>query len=170
MRNFILVKVDHKYCDYLRKFDSRVMYNAGVKELKPFIGVLFKVNDKEYYAPLSSPKPKHSSLRNTLDIIKIDNGNYGIINFNNMIPVTKNNYEVIDLYKKIKNESELKRQKLLKAQLRWLNNNYKYVSNKAIRMYNLYINNNLPKRVQNRCCNFRLLESKCSEYNNIKVS
>lgn len=32
MRNFILVKVDHKYCDYLRKFDSRVMYNAGVKE------------------------------------------------------------------------------------------------------------------------------------------
>lgn len=86
-----------------------------------------------------------------------------------MIPVTKNNYEVIDLYKKIKNESELKRQKLLKVQLRWLNNNYKYVSNKAIKMYNLYINNNLPKRVQNRCCDFRLLESKCSEYNNIKV-
>ena len=31
--NFKIVKVDYKYCDYLRQFDLRVPYNAGKKEL-----------------------------------------------------------------------------------------------------------------------------------------
>ena len=30
-------------------------------------------------------------------MIKIKDGEYGVINFNNMIPVTKNNYSIIDL-------------------------------------------------------------------------
>lgn len=51
-----IVKVNSKYCDYLRKYDCRVPFNAGSKELRPFIGVLFKINDCEYFAPLSSPK------------------------------------------------------------------------------------------------------------------
>lgn len=80
------------------------MYNAGFKELRSFIGVLFRVNQNEYFAPLSSPKEKHKRLRNTLDLIKIENGKYGVINFNNMIPVTSNNYEEIDLNKKIKSQ------------------------------------------------------------------
>lgn len=42
-RNFKIVKVDSKYCDYLRKFDNRVMYNTGEKDLRPFVGVLFKI-------------------------------------------------------------------------------------------------------------------------------
>ena len=39
IRNFKIVKVDSNYCDYLRKYDSKVSYNAGIKELRPFIGV-----------------------------------------------------------------------------------------------------------------------------------
>lgn len=39
-----IVKVESKYCNYLRKYDSRVPYNAGTKELRLFIGVLFRVN------------------------------------------------------------------------------------------------------------------------------
>lgn len=38
-----IVKIDHEYCDYLRKFDFRVSYNAGIKELRPFVGILFKI-------------------------------------------------------------------------------------------------------------------------------
>ena len=30
-RNFNIVKVDYKYCDYLRKFDYRVPYNKDRK-------------------------------------------------------------------------------------------------------------------------------------------
>lgn len=31
----------------------------------------------EYFAPLSSPKSKYKTLKNTLDLIKIQDGNYG---------------------------------------------------------------------------------------------
>ena len=30
IRNFKIVKVDYKYCDYLRKFDNKVSYNAKI--------------------------------------------------------------------------------------------------------------------------------------------
>lgn len=69
IRNFKIVKVDYKYCDYLRKFDDKVSYNAGIKELRPFIGILFVVNNCDYYAPLSSPKDKHLHMKNNIDII-----------------------------------------------------------------------------------------------------
>ncbi len=58
-RKFKIVKIDSKYCDYLRNFDEKVIYNAFDKELRPFIGVLFIVGKYEYFAPLSSPKEKH---------------------------------------------------------------------------------------------------------------
>ena len=38
MKSFNIVQVDYKYCDFLRKFDERVPYNYGKKELRPFIG------------------------------------------------------------------------------------------------------------------------------------
>ena len=96
IKNFKLVKVDYKYCDYLREYDERVPYNRGIKDLRPFIGILFEVDGIEYFAPLSSPKEKHKKLKNTIDLVKIDNGRYGVINFNNMIPVTNKNYIEFD--------------------------------------------------------------------------
>ena len=84
--NFKIIKIDSDYRDYLRKFDKRVCFNAGVKDLRPFIGVLFIVEGHEYYAPLSSPKPKHKHLKNTLDLVKIDNDRLGVVNLNNMLP------------------------------------------------------------------------------------
>ena len=119
-RSLKIVRVDSHYCDFLRNFDSKVSYNAGLKELRPFIGVLFKINDCEYFAPLSSPKIKHKRLKNTLDMIKIKDGEYGVINFNNMIPVTKNNYSIIDLNHTNKDNIGTYRLELLKNQLRWL--------------------------------------------------
>ena len=54
--NLKLVKVNANYCDYLRKYDYRVPYNKNSKELRPFVEVLFKVNDKEYFAPYLAQK------------------------------------------------------------------------------------------------------------------
>ena len=167
IRNFKIVKVDYKYCDYLRQYDNRVSYNAGSKEMRPFIGILFVVNNCEYFAPLSSPKIKHVNMKNNIDIVKIDNGNYGVVNFNNMIPVTPNNYDLFDLNAKPKDTYELKWNNLLKSQLLWLNKNIKAVKGKAIKLYDMYKNNRLPERIKSRCCNFIFLEEKCREYNNI---
>lgn len=103
----LIVKINSKYCDYLRKYDSKVSYNYGNKELRPFIGVLFMIDKCEYFAPLSSSKPKHKILKNTLDLLKIDSGKLGVINLNNMIPVTSKNYEEFDLNKKTNNLEEM---------------------------------------------------------------
>lgn len=165
IRNFKIVKVDYKYCNYLRQFDNRVSYNAGSKELRPFIGILFIVEEYEYFAPLSSPKIKHIHMKNNLDIVKIDGGRYGVVNFNNMIPVTSNNYELFDLKAVPKDTYELKWQNLLKSQLLWLNKNIKNVKGKAINLYEKYKNGKLDERIKSRCCNFILLEEKCKEYN-----
>ncbi len=165
IRNFKIVKVDYKYCNYLRQFDNKVSYNAGSKELRPFIGILFIVKEYEYFAPLSSPKIKHIHMKNNLDIVKIDGGRYGVVNFNNMIPVTSNNYELFDLKAVPKDTYELKWQNLLKSQLLWLNKNIKNVKGKAINLYEKYKNGKLDERIKSRCCNFILLEEKCKEYN-----
>ena len=163
-KSFKIVKVDSKYCDYLRKFDNKVSYNAGSKDLRPFIGVLFVVFDYEYFAPLSSPKTKHKLLKNTLDLLKINDGEYGVINFNNMIPVNKNNYIEFDLNKKTDDKNEMFRLNLLRNRLRWLTANRKEVMTKSKLLYNLYKNKKLPKNVEDRCCNFPLLEDRCKEY------
>ena len=163
--NLKLVKIDSEYCNYLRKFDDKVMYNMKEKELRPFVGILFKVNDYEYFAPLSSPKTKHLKMRNTIDFYKIDGGVLGAVNFNNMIPVKKDYYEIIYFNERKLDKSEEKYQELLKDQITWLNENYIQVMNKSYKLYDLYNKGRLSKNIMDRCCNFKLLEEKCDIYN-----
>lgn len=165
IRNLKIVRVDSNYCDYLREYDNKVAYNKNEKELRPFIGILFEIDKFQYFAPLSSPKPKHKKMKNTIDFLKIKQGELGAVNFNNMIPVKEDNYFLVDLNKETLTTAELKYQKLLKEQLNWLNKNYHQVQNKSFKLYQLYNNGKLPENVRNRCCNFKLLEEKCLKYN-----
>jgi len=164
-----IVKLDSEYCDYLRKYDYKVSYNAGVKELRPYVGVLFFIGDIEYYAPLSSPKEKHKRLKDTIDLIKIENGDFGVINLNNMIPVMKNNYMEFNL--DVSKNHNISRQRILlmKKQARWITKNRDIIFLKAELLYKLYNQNRLPKNVMGRCCNYKYLESKCNAYNRITV-
>ena len=162
----VLVKLDSKYCNYLRKFDAKVPYNYDQKETRPFVGVLFEVNDCKYFAPLSSPKPKHLKLKSKLDFLKIDNGKLGAVNFNNMLPVTDSNIIKINLNQVVKTKLEEKYMKLLKEQIYWLNRHDEQLYRRAKNLYNKYVNDTLPNNIKIRCCNFRLLEAKCREYNN----
>ena len=166
--NLEIVRVDSDYCDYLRKFDNKVAYNKYEKELRPFIGILFEIDTCKYFAPLSSPKPKHKKMKNMIDFFKIKDGELGAVNFNNMIPVTDKNYTLVDLNKETLTIAELKYQKLLKEQLSWLNAHYRQVKNKSFKLYQLYNSGKLPDNMKSRCCNFKLLEEKCLEYNTVK--
>lgn len=169
MHNLILVRLDYNYCDYLRKFDNKVPYNKDKKELRPFIGVLFEINNCKYFAPLSSPKPKHKTMKTTLDFLKIDNGNLGAINFNNMLPVTNKNIIKLDLDKICFTKQEQKYTKMLKEQLFWLNRNNEKIFNRSKKLYDKYIDGTLNQNINKRCCNFKLLEEKCIEYNKNKL-
>ena len=165
----ILVKLDADYCNYLRKYDNKVPYNYGKKELRPFVGVLFEVNDCMYFAPLSSPKAKHLRLKSKMDFFKIDKSKLGAINFNNMIPFTVDNIIKIDLDKKVSNKKEAKYIKLLNEQIYWLNRHSDSLLNRTKSLYDKYVNNNLPISIASRCCNFKLLEGKHMEYNKVVV-
>ena len=166
--NLEIVRVNSDYCDYLRQFDNKVAYNKYEKELRPFIGILFEIDTCKYFAPLSSPKPKHRKMKNMIDFFKIKDGELGAVNFNNMIPVIDKNYTLVDLNKETLTIAELKYQKLLKEQLNWLNAHYRQVKNKSFRLYQLYNSGKLPDNMKSRCCNFKLLEGKCLEYNKRK--
>ena len=163
-----IVRVNTNYCDYLRAFDNKIPYNKNEKELRPFVGILFQIENCKYFAPLSSPKEKHKHMKNTLDFFKIKDGELGAVNFNNMIPVSEKNYSLVDLDKQHSSNAELRYQKLLKEQLNWLNANYIQIKNKSFKLYTLYNNEKLPLKIKERCCNFKLLEEKCAEYNSGK--
>lgn len=162
-----IVRLDSNYCDYLRQFDAKVPYNFNEKELRPFVGVLFEVNNCKYFAPLSSPKQKHLKMKNTLDFLRLDNGKLGAINFNNMLPVMEENIIILDLDKKMETIAEQKYQKLLKQQIYWLNRNDEKMYNRAKELYDKYTTNTLNNKLWLRCCNFKLLEEKCLEYNKV---
>lgn len=168
MNNLKLVIIDEYYCDYLRNFDSKVPYNYGKKDTRPFIGVLFNVGNVEYFAPLSSPKAKHLTMKSRIDFLKVDGGNLGVVNFNNMIPVTPNNYGVVNLNRKTNTLNELKYLLLLQNQYKWLNAHCDVIKNRAQNLYNKYNSKKLPQIIYDRCCNFKLLEKACKQYNTTK--
>lgn len=164
MKELKLVVIDSNYCDYLRKYDNKVPYNFEKKENRPFVGVLFSVENFMYFAPLSSPKPKHLKMNNTVDFLRIDGGRLGAINFNNMIPVKAECIQLIDLKKVTNNIKENNYLKLLKKQIYWLNRNKDRVYSNSIKLYNGYINKTLNDKIQDRCCDFKLLENMCEIY------
>ena len=169
MSKLMLVKLDSKYCDYLRKYDSKVSYNFDRKKNRPFIGVLFEVNDFKYFAPLSSLKAKYLKMHDNIDFLKLKNGELGAVNFNNMLPVTLNNVIMIDLDSKTNVKKEELYRKMLKEQLYFFNRRKSSLYKKSSNLYFNYINKKLPINIYNRCCNFPLLEEKCKKYNNTLI-
>ena len=105
-------------------------------------------------------------MKNMLDFLKIKNGELGVINFNNMIPVTSKNYLFINLNSdKLDSNIDKKYKKMLREQVIQLNKNNIQVRKKSNVLYKLYTNGKLPLNIIKRCCNFKLLEEKCLEYN-----
>lgn len=95
MDNIKIYEVDAKYINYLSQFAPHLFLNkqAGQQNERKYIGVVLYVNGMDYFAPLSSFKPKHNSMRDGIDFIKIKN--YAVINLNNMFPIAPNTYSYI---------------------------------------------------------------------------
>ena len=160
--------VTEEYMIYLKKYDEKVMDNRGVKNKRPYIGVLFEIDRKKYLAPLSSPKPKYLTMKNSLDFVKINQGKFGVINLNNMFPVIE---EVI-IEKNINLEEDNKYKELLVNQLDWCNKmeNRDNIYRKAEKLYKEILNKKEQSRFWNRCCDFSLLEEKAIEFISLEVN
>ena len=165
--------VNKTYIDYLRQFDIRVGYVEYGERLKLHIGVMLKIDDVHYYVPISSAKPKHVKMSNSIDFHKIQDEEtgyiYAVLNINNMIPVpescvTQVKYNKIDEFRGFKNAKE-------KIDYIYLLQKEKYIidkvedvlQSKAEKLYQK-CKNKPDSSLASRCCNFRLLEEKCKLY------
>ena len=72
-------------------------YTMEHKATRPFVGIVLFVNNVQYYAPLTSPKPKHLHMKNQIDFLKIKGGEWGAVNFNNMIPVHPGSLKKVEM-------------------------------------------------------------------------
>ena len=87
--------IKDEYINYLKKYDAKVADNKKGK--RPYVGVVLEIEGIKYYTPFTSPKEKHRKMKNTKDFRKINQGIYGAINFNNMIPVVESALLLIDI-------------------------------------------------------------------------
>lgn len=168
MKNLYFVKIKEDYINYLRRFDSKVQDNSNIKNNKPYIGILIKKDEQKYFAPLSSPKEKHlifDKLDNEnklpVDIFLIRDNNekiLGVINFNNMIPVTDN----VIIYFNIKEDKNYSL--LIKEHIYCIKHSEEII-NKSMKVYNLVTKYKKLSLIK-RSCDFKLLEEKAKIYNN----
>ena len=133
-----------------------------IKVKRPFIGIILKINDINYFAPLSSPKEKHKKMKNNIDFLKINNGRDGVINLNNMIPIPRQNFYKIDINEEIKKDK--KYGLILKYQIIWCNKNIEKITKNAEKLYFLISNNKANLNIKQRCCDFKFLETKLNQY------
>ena len=103
-------------------------------------------------------------MKNASDFSKIIDKNgklTGVINFNNMIPITESAVRRINLsVSKSDDPSAARYKALLNDQLDWCNDNSELIIRKANRLYSLVTEH--PERSRNlvrRCCYFKRLEA-----------
>ena len=153
-------EIDEKYIDFLSHYSEHLFHNAKIQQnySRKYIGILFEINGMKYFAPLSSFKPKHKRLSETIDFIKI--GDMAVINLNNMIPVPEGIY----VPKNPNLETDQQYKNLLNNERRIIKQRTEQIINNAHSVYNHKLTNDEKSKVSQRCNDFRLLEEKCREF------
>lgn len=155
-----LYKVDMEYYNYMHYYEPKIPYVENEKKNRPFVGIVLDVNGKNFFAPLTSPKKKHITMKNMQDFLKIDSGRLGGINLNNMMPIPKSCLNKID----IKDIRNYKYRNMLRLQIEWINKNELRICNRARNLYYLILNKHTTYGLISRCCDFKLLEKKCDDF------
>lgn len=148
--------VSDKYIEYLYQFDKKIPYNKNNK--RPYIGIVFQIEEFNYFAPLFSPKESHSKYSDNPTYMRIGTS-YGIIRFNNMIPVPVSELKYIN----INSIEDKKYRMLLISQNHFIKLNSEKIFKKALKLYN-WVTINPKEFFVNLSCNFKLLEEKSKLY------
>ena len=93
-----LYAITDEYINYLRQFDSKVYDNKEDKRtvMRKYLGIVLKINDMNYYIPMSSPKKsdyKDNKIRKSIVPIVRIISNEEIDN----IPVLKGTLRMINM-------------------------------------------------------------------------
>lgn len=153
--------ISEKYRNHLSQYDNKI----SLKENRKFYGILVSNGQMDYYIPFTSKINKKTNSKLTINIKNTNKKIIAKLLLNNMIPVN-----IEDAY--IVNIDNSKYKTYYMNEIRYLHN--KKVKEEIIRKINyiFYVLNNKKhydyeffKKV---CCNFKMLEEKCIEYNNYR--
>lgn len=160
MDNIRFYEINAKYVDYLAPYAPHLFHNSkkGQANQRKYIGIVFQINDIEYFAPLSSFKPKHEKMKEGLDFIKILR--YAVINLNNMFPVPYSERVYVN-FETIKDPNY---KSLLLAEYRYIKSVQKKIQKNAAALYKHKQINGDSTSLARRCNDFALLEDKCRSY------
>lgn len=148
--------VDKKYADYLRKFDKQVPSLNYDSHDKFFCGIVLKIGDIKYYAPIS-----HETRKQQTNIIITDKGvPISSIKFCFMIPVPNSEITKLDFREIAKTDKAYA--DLLEAEYKFCKKNKTAIYNKAKSVYR--IGSNEKHRLNYTCCKFKVLEKHMKAY------
>lgn len=168
-----LYSVTDNYINYLRKFDSKVYDNKEDirKVTRKYLGIVLKINNFNYYIPMSSPKASdyiNGEIRKSIiPIIRIvsqeeKNNTFslkGTLRISNMIPVPDSELIPYD----VNIETNKNYQILIKKELTFIEKNEQLIKKYAKVLYNQRLHNYHISYVKN-VVDFKLLEEKCLAY------
>ena len=154
--------VDENYLNVLRELQSgipNIKYKSGNKKF--FCGIVMRVNNFDYYVPVSSKINVTKNLN--FVVAKKNNKNfYFSLRFPFMFPVPKDKVFELNIDKDIKDSLY---KNLLWREIIHCNKNKVIIKKMAKKIYFLKAEN-LNTKLANKCLDFKLLEKKCLEYEN----
>lgn len=159
---FNLYYVNIDYIKYLYQYENKVQYNPKMSDTytikRPYLGIVLQINKFSYFVPLEHPRVTHQQMKNNIHIYKIHEGKYGILGFNNMIPVPKSELTKVNIEQQSYNYRQI-----LISQYRFCNKHSDLILKKAKNTYIQYQKGN-NKFLNKICCDFKKLEEKMNEY------
>lgn len=160
MDNIKIYEINSAYIDYLVPYAPHLFHNRkkGQANERKYIGVVLQINGMDYFAPLSSFKPKHRTMKEGLDFIKIKD--YAVINLNNMFPVPAKECTYVN----IGAVRDPAYKSLLLAEYRFIKSIQEKIRKNAAALYKHKLVNGEKTALAKRCNDFVLLETKCKEY------
>ena len=160
MEPIALYEIDTEYIRHLSQFEEHLFRNkeSSWTFTRKYVGVVLQINGFDYFAPLSSFKPKHRRLCETVDFLKV--GAYAVINLNNMFPAPRRLCTRV-IISAIPDE---RYRNLVRAEYRIIRQRSETILKNAEAVYAHKIANDGKSKLAKRCNDFRLLEEKCGEY------
>lgn len=130
MEKLYFYKINSSYLTYLCNRQPKVR----LKATRAYVGVVLKIDEINYFAPLCSPKEKILTWSDKkIDVFLIDRGKLGFIDFSNMIPVKKK--LLIPIYTKTLEDKNYAR--LVSKQYSYINKEKETIYKKAHTVYRL---------------------------------
>ena len=173
--NLSFYKINETYIESLQIIDPDVRISTGDKRTRPYVGIVLTIQDRLFFAPLSSPakfpntlnsnelqiaKAKKSNIeKRRISIKVISNKQVHLCNviIGKIIPVPSSQISEISINDLLSStiSSERKYGDLLQKEYYAINAMKDTIYDKALRFYTKSITNTLPKHNKTHCVNLQ---------------